>query len=88
MKVRKRPVTVEAVKWDGKLTTIEPLFAKSTVDEIGQDLIEPDLIIHTLEGEMRARLGDWIILGTQGELYPCKPEIFEEIYEPVEESSQ
>lgn len=41
--------------------------------------------IHTLEGVMTANIGDWIIQGTQGELYPCKPEIFAEIYEEVVE---
>ena len=39
--------------------------------------------IKTLEGEMRADYGDWIIRGVQGELYPCKPEIFAATYEPV-----
>lgn len=40
--------------------------------------------IHTLEGTMLAGPGDWIIRGTAGELYPCKPNIFANIYEPVE----
>lgn len=39
--------------------------------------------IKTLEGEMRAERGDWIIRGVKGELYPCKPDIFKEIYEAV-----
>lgn len=82
-KFRKKPVVIEAVQWDGKLRTIDPLLAKSTVREVGQDFIEPDLIIPTLEGEMRAKLGDWIILGVKGELYPCKPDIFAATYEPA-----
>lgn len=40
--------------------------------------------IHTLEGVMRAELGDWIICGVKGELYPCKPDIFEATYEVTE----
>ena len=40
--------------------------------------------IQTLEGVMRADFDDWIICGVQGEIYPCKPDIFEETYEPVE----
>jgi hypothetical protein len=40
--------------------------------------------IRTLEGEMRAYKGDYIIQGIQGEIYPCKPEIFEKTYEKVE----
>ena len=42
---------------------------------------KPCLIIPTLEGEMRAEIGDWIIRGVKGELYPCKPDIFELTYE-------
>lgn len=42
------------------------------------------LEIQTLEGVMRCDLGDWIIQGVKGELYPCKPDIFAATYEPVE----
>ncbi len=42
------------------------------------------LTILTLEGEMRADIGDWIITGIKGEQYPCKPDIFEATYEAVE----
>lgn len=41
------------------------------------------LLIPTLEGNMLAREGDWIIRGVAGELYPCRPDIFEATYEPV-----
>ena len=83
-KFRKKPVVVEAVQWDGKMTTIEPMLARSTVTEVGQDFTDPDLIIPTLEGKMRAKVGDWIILGVAGEMYPCKPDIFAATYESVE----
>ena len=39
--------------------------------------------IHTLEGTMRCSNGDYIIKGINGEFYPCKPDIFEKTYEPV-----
>ena len=39
------------------------------------------LIIPTLEGKHKAKIGDWIIKGVKGELYPCKPDIFEQTYE-------
>jgi hypothetical protein len=39
--------------------------------------------IHTLEGVMRGDVGDWIIKGVAGEFYPCKPDIFEQTYEPA-----
>ena len=44
------------------------------------------ILIDTLEGTMRANHGDWIITGIAGERYPCKPDIFEATYEPVETS--
>ena len=40
-------------------------------------------IIHTLEGDMKASVGDYIITGVKGEQYPCKPDIFEKTYEEV-----
>jgi len=42
-------------------------------------------IIPTLEGSMHFRRGDMLITGVKGELYPCKPDIFEATYEPVSE---
>lgn len=46
---------------------------------------DKEVIIHTLEGNMTASIGDYIITGVNGEKYPCKPDIFEKTYEPVEE---
>ena len=43
------------------------------------------LDIQTWEGTMSASPGDWIICGIKGEFYPCKPDIFEDTYEPVVE---
>lgn len=43
------------------------------------------MVIHTLEGDMKAEPGDWIITGVKGEQYPCKDDIFRKTYEPVEE---
>lgn len=44
---------------------------------------QKEMIIHTLEGDMKADPGDYIITGINGEQYPCKPDIFEKTYEPV-----
>lgn len=44
---------------------------------------QKEMIIHTLEGDMKASPGDYIITGVNGEQYPCKPDIFEKTYEPV-----
>ena len=49
--------------------------------EIDAFQIEQDMIIKTLEGDMRAQRGDWIITGVNGEQYPCKPDIFDKTYE-------
>ena len=43
-----------------------------------------EIIINTLEGDMKANIGDYIITGVNGEVYPCKPDIFEKTYEKVE----
>ncbi len=45
---------------------------------------DKEIIIPTLEGNMRASAGDYIITGINGEQYPCKPDIFAKTYEPVE----
>jgi len=42
------------------------------------------MFIETLEGDMRADDGDFVITGVNGEMYPCKPEIFKKTYEAVE----
>ena len=49
----------------------------------GQWSEEMGLLIPTLEGLHLARQNDWVIKGVKGELYPCKPDIFEQTYEPV-----
>jgi hypothetical protein len=51
----------------------------------GDDEVSYVIRILTLEGEMTASAGDWIIKGVNGEFYPCKPDIFEKTYEAVEE---
>lgn len=44
---------------------------------------QEEMDIPTLEGIMHADIGDWIITGIKGEQYPCKPDVFEQTYEPV-----
>ena len=44
---------------------------------------DKELIIRTLEGDMKASPGDWIITGVNGEQYPCKPDIFEKTYQKI-----
>ncbi len=80
MRFRKKPVIIEAIQYDGGKENIAAIL------KLGNSiLIYPDhLIIKTLEGNHRADKGDWIIEGIQGELYPCKPDIFSKTYELVE----
>jgi hypothetical protein len=75
----KKPVVIEAFRW--------------TIDEVPQwwkdakgiEIViqSGSAIIPTLEGSHEARVGDWIIQGIQGELYPCKPDIFRATYSEV-----
>ena len=44
---------------------------------------DEEIEIETLEGIMKANKGDWIIKGVKGELYPCKPDVFDMTYEKV-----
>lgn len=95
---RKKPVVVEAIRcrdahrmmahdwyalpqwfrdaYDGKNES-----GVKTV--VGLNHPSPSINIVTLEGVMVADIDDWIIRGVNGELYPCKPDIFEKTYEPV-----
>lgn len=82
MKFRKKPVEVEAIQWTGENVGEIKWFAGL---DVSVQYLEkpPTLKIHTLEGIMTARPGDWIIKGVKGEFYPCKQDIFEKTYEPV-----
>jgi len=83
-KYRKKPVMIEAVLWDGTKeseTEIRYFSDNKALPTFIGDNIPSYVIIETLEGEMRASVGDYIIKGVQGEVYPCKPDIFEQTYE-------
>lgn len=82
-KFRKKPVVIEAVRWDGKESTFDLVMGWSVEQDRTFAMSEGNLYIATLEGEMRADKNDWIIRGVKGEVYPCKPEIFTATYEPV-----
>lgn len=79
-KYRKKPVIIEAILWTGKNLSEIDEFTESKVKN--HELV---LIIPTLEGDMYAHLGDYIIKGVNGEFYPCKPDIFAKTYEEVTE---
>lgn len=81
---RKKPVVIEAVRWDGKSETIFPLAPFENATRAPEVLEDDRLCIATLEGDMIADVGDWVIKGVSGEIYPCKASIFEQTYEQVE----
>lgn len=94
MKFRKRPVEIEAIQVpfaaNYNLRTTELADWLRSIPRTNNDFIEAiniqptgEISIDTLEGEMIARPGDWIIKGVAGEFYPCKPDIFVKTYEPV-----
>ena len=78
---RKRPVVIEAIQWDGSEESQREIVNWSGGKVSGWIDSAYYLAIRTLEGEMRADPGDWIIRGVQGEFYPCKPDIFDATYE-------
>lgn len=92
-KFRKKPVVIEAVQFTdenkdfiySRFVTCNKYAFHEKLEDGTRDYKKPLLVIDTLEGEMTAKLGDWIIKGVNGEFYPCKPDIFEKTYEAVEE---
>lgn len=91
MKYQKKPVVIEAVQFlpnERNLTEVQN-FLKDTHAKYSIGLKSGKverILISTLEGIMTASENDYIIKGVHGEFYPCKPDIFEETYEPVQVS--
>ena len=75
-KYKKLPIVVNAIQWDGENH-------KDVCRFVGTQISgnEKELIVHTLEGDLKASVGAYIIKGINGEFYPCKPDIFEQTYE-------
>jgi len=85
-KYRKKPVVIETFRWTGGHDQVEdPVWAKDALMKGTINIINGELFIHTKEGVMQARSGDYIIRGVQGEIYPCKPDIFEVTYDLVQD---
>jgi hypothetical protein len=81
-KYKKKPVIIEAIQWTGNNV-------KEVQEFIGNNgYVKGDYVdIGTLEGLMAASVGDYIIKGVKNEIYPCKPDIFEQTYEYVGEDN-
>jgi len=89
-KYKKKPVVIEALQftldtWSEMcdFANVGPGKNQAGAEIEGEGHVT--LKIPTLEGVMTAEEGDWIIRGIKGELYPCKPDIFEATYDPAEE---
>ena len=91
-KYRKLPVVIEAIQYNNlNREEIETFMGGQVKQELYSDSaykagIAPpsfSITIPTLEGEMKALPNDWIIKGIEGEIYPCKPDIFKKTYEEI-----
>lgn len=94
MQYRKKPVVIDAIQltranavkvyeWVHDCTAIKTDMDLYRWDDYLSIIERKGMKIPTLEGEMIASMGDYIIKGIQGEFYPCKPDIFEATYEVV-----
>ena len=100
MRVRKRPIEVEARLFAGSTgdtmdvyqwveRNTQGSFDVNSDDPVPASGVSIDaatgfMVIATLEGVMQVKLGDYVIRGVKGEFYPCKPDIFDATYELVE----
>jgi hypothetical protein len=82
MKFRKKPVTIDAIRWTGdNYDDLVKFVMNSTLLGRGYS---SRVFVKTLEGEMTVDKGDWIIKGVAGEFYPIKHEIFANTYDPTD----
>lgn len=92
-KYRKKPVVIEARQFTGGkgYNALLDWINEHAEDRTSFAITDCGKIvglgIETLEGTMRADVGDWIIEGVSGEFYPCKPDIFAQTYELVEDTA-
>lgn len=85
MKVKKKPIEVEAIRWTkGNEKEVESFLNMMLGVDLYTSYSGEALYIETLEGTMMAKQGDYIIKGVDGEFYPCKPDIFDKTYDIVE----
>lgn len=79
-KFRKKPVVIDAIQWVGtNFIEIDDFITKYHETYPAKGIV----IIPTLEGNMEANIGDWIIKGVNEEFYPCKDDVFRKTYERV-----
>ena len=87
MKYRKKPVVIEAMQYNAsnsRESVMQWIYDNGGKCYLVKSINDSSIYIETLEGTMKADLNDYVIKGINGELYPCKPDIFEKTYEKVE----
>ena len=80
MKYRKKPVVIDAIQFTGDNLSELEMFVP-----VGRYSNDGTFDIVTLEGSLHVSINDYIIKGVKDEFYPCKPDIFEQTYEKVED---
>ena len=83
----KKPVVIEAIQYDGANITEIETFVRGKLPTIMTSDLGTQLVISTLEGDMKVSKGDYVIKGIKGEFYPCKPDIFKQSYNMIKENN-
>jgi hypothetical protein len=82
---QKKPIIVEAFRWTGdEEQTEDPIWIIEAIKNGNAYFERHNFYIRTLEGVMQVGYGDYVIKGIKGEIYPCKPDIFEASYSEIE----
>lgn len=81
MRFRKKPAVVDAVQWKGDNRPEMERWSESIGGKTFWDFAGARLIVRTLEGDMLAIPGDWIVCREKGDCYPVKPDVFSDTYE-------
>ena len=84
----KKPVVVEAIQYNGENIAEIEIFIGKKLPFVTSSNDNIQLVISTLEGDMKASKNDYVIKGVNGEFYPCKPDIFEKTYDIIEDSER
>ena len=88
MKFRKKPVVIEAIQFTQAMMNGHDPWPNGVEEKHGAGPgFDAHPIIHTLEGDMRVNVNDWIVTGIKGEKYPCRNDIFSSTYEGVGETA-
>ena len=82
----KKPVVIEAIQYNGINITEVESFVGAKLPSVLLSVEDTQLVIPTLEGDMKVSKGDYIIKGIKGEFYPCKPDIFKQSYNMIKEN--